>query len=173
VLDANGQPLARYDLSVERVIDPAPAFLINRALQMVVAEGTARALNQRFSPELGLAGKTGTTNDLRDSWFAGYDGEKLGVIWVGRDDNQPMGLSGATGALRIWSDLYAEAGVVPQQVLQPETVSWHGVDRQSDGLADRGCNDTVQLPFIESAVLPARAPCASGSAPDWLPDWLR
>ncbi len=173
VLDANGQPLARYDLNVERVIDPAPAFLINRGLQMVVAEGTARALNQRFSPELGLAGKTGTTNDLRDSWFAGYDGEKLGVIWVGRDDNQPMGLSGATGAMRIWSDLYAEAGVVPQQALQPETVGWHGVDRQSGGLADRGCDDTVQLPFIDSAALPARAPCASGSAPDWLPGWLR
>lgn len=172
VLDANGKPLQRYDLRVERVIDPAPAFLINRALQLVVAEGTARALNQRFSPEIGLAGKTGTTNDLRDSWFAGYDGEKLGVIWVGRDDNQPMGLSGATGAMQIWADLYAQAGVVPQQMQKPETVAWHAVDRQSDGLADRGCNDTVQLPFVESAPLPAQAPCASG-APGWLPDWLQ
>ena len=173
VLDANGQPLQRYDLSVERVIDPAPAFLINRGLQLVVTEGTGRALNQRFSAELGLAGKTGTTNDLRDSWFAGYDGEKLGVIWVGRDDNQPMGLSGATGAMQIWSDLYAEAGVVPQQMLKPDTVAWHGVDRHSYGLADSGCDDTVQLPFVESATLPARAPCASGSPTDWLPDWLR
>ena len=173
VLDVNGQPLQRYDLSVERVIDPAPAFLINRGLQLVVAEGTARALNQRFSAELGLAGKTGTTNDLRDSWFAGYDGEKLGVIWVGRDDNQPMGLSGATGAMRIWSDLYSQAGVLPAQTLTPETVTWHAVDRQSDGLADRGCRDTVQLPFVESGTLPVRAPCASGNVPGWLPDWLQ
>jgi penicillin-binding protein 1B len=173
VLDAKGQPLARYDLSVERVIDPAPAFLINRGLQMVVAEGTARALNQRFSAELGLAGKTGTTNDMRDSWFAGYDGEKLGVIWVGRDDNQPMGLSGASGAMRIWSDLFAEAGVVPQQMLKPEGVALHRVDRRSDGVADSGCDDTVQLPFIESGTLPPQAPCARGGAPGWLPDWLQ
>jgi penicillin-binding protein 1B len=173
VLDANGKPLQRYDLSVERVIDPAPAFLINRALQMVVAEGTARALNQRFAAALGLAGKTGTTNDLRDSWFAGYDGEKLGVIWIGRDDNQPMGLTGSTGAMRVWSDLYAEAGVVAQQSLKPEAVAWHGVDRDSLGLADNGCQDTVQLPFIESGSLPTRAPCATSGGPDWLPGWLR
>lgn len=173
VLDANGQPLQRYDLSIDRVIDPGPAFLINRGLQMVVAEGTARALNQRFSPDLGLAGKTGTTNDLRDSWFAGYDGEKLGVIWVGRDDNQPMGLTGSTGALRIWADLYAAAGVVPRQEPKPEAVGWHGIDLQSGGLADSGCVDTVQLPFIESGTLPAPAACATSGAPGWLPEWLR
>jgi len=158
---------------VERVIDPAPAYLINTALQKVVSEGTARALNQRFSPALGLAGKTGTTNDLRDSWFAGYDGDKLGVVWVGRDDNQPMGLSGATGAMQIWADLYAEAGATPQQALKPEAITWHGVDTASGGLADNGCDDTVQLPFIESGALPAPAPCARGRAPDWLPEWLR
>ena len=173
VLDADGTPLQRYDLSVERVIDPGPAYLINAALQKVVAEGTARALNARFSPQLGLAGKTGTTNDLRDSWYAGYDGDKLGVIWVGRDDNQPMGLSGATGAMRIWADLYAEAGVAPLQMLKPDSVTWHGVDTASGGLADNGCDDTVQLPFMDSGALPAPALCARGSAPDWLPEWLR
>jgi penicillin-binding protein 1B len=173
VLDADSKPLQRYDLTVERVIDPAPAYLINAALQKVVAEGTARSLNQRFSAELGLAGKTGTTNDLRDSWYAGYDGDKLGVIWIGRDDNQPMGLSGATGALRVWADLYAEAGVTPQTPLMPDTVAWHGVDPASGGLADNGCGDTVQLPFIESGALPAPAPCARPGAPDWLPEWLR
>ena len=173
VLDAEGKPLQRYDLTVQRVIDPAPAYLINTALQKVVAEGTARFLNQRFSPALGLAGKTGTTNDLRDSWYAGYDGDKLGVIWLGRDDNQPMGLTGSTGALRVWADLYAEAGVTPQTLLVPETVAWHGVDPASGGLADNGCDDTVQLPFVESGALPAAAPCARPDAPDWLPEWLR
>jgi penicillin-binding protein 1B len=173
VLDADGTQLQRYDLSVERVISPAPAFLIHHALQKVVTEGTARGLKNRFSPKLGLAGKTGTTNDLRDSWYAGYDGEKLGVIWMGRDNNKPMGLTGASGAMQVWSGLYAAAGVTPQQMSKPEGVALHSVQVSSGNLADNGCDDTVQLPFIESGVLPPRAPCAGGSAPDWLPEWLR
>jgi penicillin-binding protein 1B len=173
VLDAEGKPLQRYELQVERVIEPAPAYLLNRALQMVVEEGTGRALNQRFSSKLGLAGKTGTTNDLRDSWFAGYDGEKLAVIWMGRDDNQPMGLSGASGAMRVWSDLFAMTGAVAQQPLKPDLVEWYLVDRDSGGLEDRSCHDTVQLPFIESEAKPTPAPCAKGSPLRWLPEWLK
>jgi len=173
ILNAEGEPLQRYDLQVSRVIDPQPAYLINRALQAVVEEGTARSLNHRFSTNLGLAGKTGTTNDLRDSWYAGYDGAQLAVIWMGRDDNQPMGLTGASGALRVWSGLYAQTGAVPNQPTAPEGIVVHGVDRVSGGLADRGCTDTVQLPFIESGSLPPPAPCAGGEIRKWLPGWLR
>jgi penicillin-binding protein 1B len=172
VLDADDVPLQRYELTIERVIDPAPAYLINRALQLVVSEGTGRSLSRRFAPELGLAGKTGTTNDLRDSWYAGYDGEKLAVIWMGRDDNQPMGLTGASGAMQVWSDLFAAAGPVPLQPGQPDSVELHKVDIESGGLADSGCKNTVQLPFIESGMLPAAAPCAR-EVPGWLPKWLQ
>ena len=138
----------------------------------MVAEGTGRSLNQRFSADLGLAGKTGTTNDLRDSWFAGYDGEKLAVIWMGRDDNQSMGLTGASGAMQVWSDLYALAGAAPAHALQPDSVAVHRVDTESGGLADRGCANTVELAFMHSGPLPTDAPCAGGG-PDWLPDWMR
>jgi penicillin-binding protein 1B len=139
---------------------------------LVVSEGTGRSLNRRFAPELGLAGKTGTTNDLRDSWYAGYDGEKLAVIWMGRDDNQPMGLTGASGAMQVWSGLFAAAGPVPLQLGQPDSVELHKVDIESSGLADSGCKNTVQLPFIASGMLPAAAPCAS-EVPGWLPKWLQ
>ena len=172
VLDADGVPLQRYELNIERVIDPAPAFLINRALQTVVSEGTGRSLNRRFAPQLGLAGKTGTTNDLRDSWYAGYDGEKLAVIWMGRDDNQPMGLTGASGAMQVWSGLFAAAGTVALQPGKPDGVLWRQVDTESGGLADSGCENTVQLPFIESGTMPAAAPCAKGAS-GWLPKWLQ
>jgi penicillin-binding protein 1B len=173
VLDAGGQPLQRYELSVQRVIDPAPAYLIHRGLQKVIEEGTGRALNSRFSAQLGLAGKTGTTNDLRDSWFAGYDGEKLGVIWMGRDDNQPMGLSGSSGAMQVWANVFASVGAVASQRQQPEGVVLHEVDRNSGGLADSGCHNTVQLPFVETGSEPPRAPCARGSTLRWLPEWLQ
>jgi len=173
VLDADGQPLQRYPLNVERIIDPEPAYLINRALQMVVEEGTASSLNRRFSAALGLAGKTGTTNDLRDSWYAGYDGEKLGVVWMGRDDNQPMSLTGASGAMQVWSDLYAMTGAVPLQAVKPDSIEWYLVDRSSGDLADSGCADTVQLPFVEAGAKPAQAACARGRPLRWLQDILR
>ncbi|MGD8616400.1 MAG: penicillin-binding protein 1B [Gammaproteobacteria bacterium] len=173
VLDADGKPLQRYELTVERVIDPGPAYLIHRALQMVVEEGTGRSLNGRFPAGLGLAGKTGTTNDLRDSWFAGYDGEKLAVIWLGRDDNRPMGLTGGSGALQAWASLYAGAGVVASRPVKPDGVEWYRVDRATGGLADSGCENAVQLPFIEAGAKPPRSPCARGEILEWLPEWLR
>lgn len=174
VLDAEGEPLQRYDLSIDRVISEAPAFVLHRALQTIVESGTAVFLNRRFSPQLGLAGKTGTTNDLRDSWYAGYDGEKLGVIWMGRDDNEPMGLTGSSGALRVWADVYAATGVSASLVMPPPGVEIHRVDLESAGLADKGCKNTVQLAFISAGVLPPPAPCAKGGGtPGWLPDWMQ
>ena len=171
VLDADNDPLQRYDLKVNRVVEPAPALLITRALQGVIAQGTGRALNNRFSSEFGLAGKTGTTNDLRDSWFAGFDGERLGVFWVGRDDNQPMGLTGASGAMQVWSDVFQETGTSPVLMAQPENIEWRLVDMRSGGLASKQCRDTVQLPFIAQGVLPELAPCGQTSSPRrWFED---
>ena len=61
------------------------------------------------------AGKTGTSNDSRDSWFAGYTGDHLAVVWVGNDENEPTGLYGATGAMRVWSALFTKLPTAPLQ----------------------------------------------------------
>jgi penicillin-binding protein 1B len=107
VLDASGRPLTRYPLAVEPVARGDAAFLTQWAMRQVVEQGTATWLKQRLPEGLSVAGKTGTTNDLRDSWFAGFSGDKVAVVWVGRDNNQPTGLTGASGALRVWGDLMA------------------------------------------------------------------
>lgn len=159
VLDAEGEPLQRYSIQIQRVIDPGPAMLATWALQSVVTEGTGRSLNRFFSPETGLAGKTGTTNGLRDSWFAGFDGEKLGVVWLGRDDNQSMGLTGSSGAMQVWADVFKRIGVVPLIVAEPEEIEWHRVDLSTGGLAGAGCADTVEVPFNSSGRLPGPARC--------------
>ncbi|MGD8631541.1 MAG: penicillin-binding protein 1B, partial [Gammaproteobacteria bacterium] len=105
VLAADKTPLQRYSLSVRAVVEPAPAYLVNTAMRYVVREGTGRALYQVLPENWDIAGKTGTTDDLRDSWFAGFSGDHLGVVWIGRDDNASTGLTGSSGALRIWRDL--------------------------------------------------------------------
>ncbi|MCB1716962.1 MAG: penicillin-binding protein 1B, partial [Candidatus Competibacteraceae bacterium] len=93
VTAASGQPLPRlYSLSLEKAIQPGPAFLITKAMQKVVQDGTAKLIAKEL-PDFGIAGKTGTTDDWRDSWFAGFSGNLLTVVWLGRDDNKPHNLS--------------------------------------------------------------------------------
>jgi len=161
VQDKNGEPLQRYALTVKAQFDPIPVYLLNSTLQQVTRIGTARALMRTFPPELGLAGKTGTTDDLRDSWFAGYAGNYLSVVWLGRDDNGSMGLTGAAGALRVWSRMMSHLKLIPFRPDVPEGVEFFWIDQISGLLSAQGCEGAVQLPF------------RSGTEPDQPSDCLK
>jgi penicillin-binding protein 1B len=126
VMDVNGRPLNRYPLAVEAVVDPRAAFLTTWAMQQVVRQGTARWLGEQLPKGLTMAGKTGTTDDMCDSWFAGFSGDKVAVVWVGRDDHKPMGLAGGTGALRVWGDFMLAIPNEPLQQSPPEGVVLSG-----------------------------------------------
>jgi penicillin-binding protein 1B len=165
VLAADGTPLQRFPLRVEPVVGPAPVYLLTTALQSVVREGTAHALEQIVPASLNVAGKTGTTNGLRDSWFAGFTGDRLAVVWVGRDDNASTGLTGSSGALRVWGDLFRRTGSQPLEPLNPEDIEWMTIDPSSGLLADEGCTDAVQLPFITGSEPAAHAACAGRHMP--------
>src|SRR5688572_15549422 len=102
VLTQDHRPLNRYPLAVEQVIAPEPVYLLTAAMQDVVREGTGQALKNWLPPETAVAGKTGTTDEQRDGWFAGFTGNRLAVVWVGYDDNRAARLSGAAAALPIW-----------------------------------------------------------------------
>lgn len=172
VVDAEGLPLQRYPLEVQRVAEPAVVSLVQFSLREVALRGTARALGARFGAAAGLSGKTGTTDELRDSWFAGYDDDRLMVVWVGRDDNRNMGLTGSQGALQLWSEIMARSGVLPSVYTPAAGVELVEIDPVTGLRADRGCEDRVQLPFIESTVPETLAPCALGSA-DSPTEWFR
>ena len=91
-----------------RVARPATTQTVSDMLRSVVDEGTGRGVRAAgFS--LDAAGKTGTTNALRDAWFAGFSGHLLTVVWVGRDDGHPVGLTGAEAALPIWTSFMTRA----------------------------------------------------------------
>ena len=105
VVDAKGRVLDRYSLTVQQTMNPSSAYMINYGLQQVIASGTGRSANASLSPNLKLAGKSGTTNDTRDSWFAGYSGNYATVVWLGLDDNAITGLTGSSGALPVWSNV--------------------------------------------------------------------
>jgi len=124
VLRSNGEALHRYPLEMMPVLDTTPAFLTNYLMTQVVARGTARGLGALMPGRMPLAGKTGTTNDLRDSWYAGFGGGLLGVIWLGRDGNEPIGLTGAGGAMRVWADIMRELGLKPLKLIPPEEIAW-------------------------------------------------
>jgi len=159
VLNQDMQPLARYPLSLEQVIDGEQMTVLNAGLQSVVAKGTARSLNGRFPSNLKLAGKTGTTNGYRDSWFAGYGGNFLAVVWVGRDDNKPTGLTGASGAMQIWGDIMKEVHIQPVDLPAPASIEYVQIDQY--GQLATGCAGAQTLPFVPATIPDRYASCAS------------
>jgi len=151
VVTPDGGRLQRYPLTVEQRVDPGAVYQLTWALQEVVRSGTARSLAPALRG-LGIAGKTGTTDDLRDSWFAGFSGEHLAVAWIGRDDNAPTGLTGASGALRLWGELMKGVPTRPLVATEPEGYRNAWVELQPLRLSAAGCAGAVQLPFAGTAL---------------------
>jgi len=161
VTTQEGRPLARYALRVEQVIAPESAYLITAAMQGVVREGTGQALNSVLPPEVAVAGKTGTTDEQRDAWFAGFTGDRLAIVWVGYDDNRAARLSGAASALPVWGDLMAALPAEPLALAKPDNIETVLIDPQSGLRADLSCPGALELPFASGSAPSQRAPCAS------------
>jgi penicillin-binding protein 1B len=149
VMTAEGRVLEKHHIEPEETLQPATAFLVTDFLQGVFERGTARSARQRGF-HWTAAGKTGTTDEERDAWFAGYTPDLLVVVWVGYDDNRPLGLSGAQAALPIWVDFMKEikAGRPTQEFQAPPGVVEVTVDPESGKVAHAGCPTRVAEVFI-------------------------
>lgn len=148
VLTAEGRPLKRYPLEVNHVSSPEAVYLLTKALQLAVERGTGRSLSRYLPSQLNLAGKTGTTDDLRDSWFAGFSGNYVGVVWVGNDDNQATALTGASGALRVWAHTLSSVPLVALQPKVPDRVKIINTAVDTGARIARHCSGGLELPFI-------------------------
>jgi penicillin-binding protein 1B len=164
IVTADGKPLQRYPLNVEPVAPAAPVYLLTAALQGVVREGTAQSLINWLPADLHVAGKTGTTDDLRDSWFAGYTGDHVAVVWVGRDDNKPTGLTGSSGAMTVWGEMMKNLQPEPLDPVVPEGIEMVNVDPVTGLRYNDDCKTGVMMPFIKGSAPTEISACAFSSA---------
>lgn len=162
VVNPRGEKLQRYPLHIEQAADGKSDYLLIAALHEVTRRGTAASL-QTLLPGLALAGKTGTTNDLRDSWFAGFGGREVTVVWVGRDDNQPTGLTGSTGALPLWAGIMGAIHASPLQMTQPTDVEWQTIDPVSGQRLAATCPGAEWMPFVKGSVPSGETQCRAGA----------
>ncbi len=149
VTDSHNKELSRYSYHIQQTVPSGPVHLIQYALQEVVREGTARSVYSRLPKNMTLAGKTGTTNDQRDSWFAGFGGDRLAVVWLGLDNNKPLPLTGSSGALRVWTEFMAQAQPQPFMAERPDSIKYHWIEDATGLMSGEGCEGARQLPFIE------------------------
>jgi penicillin-binding protein 1B len=160
IVDAHGEPLRRYPLEYDRTASLQAIYLLQYGMQEVVRTGTGRGVYRYLPDGFTAAGKTGTTNDGRDSWFAGFTGDLLAVTWIGRDDNGGTGLTGSTGALRVWGHFMSRASRQPFKYRMPDGVEVQWIDETNGYLTGKGCPNAIMLPFIEGSEPRQRTNCS-------------
>lgn len=175
VLSGKGEPLKGYPYEVQQRFDPGSIYLLQQAMQRVMREGTARSVYNQLPSSLIVAGKTGTTNDSRDSWFAGFSQDVLAVVWMGRDDNGKTTLTGATGALQAWTGFMRRVQPSSLDNTPPDNIQSAWVDSQTGQGSAADCAGAIQMPYIRGSEPSPGAPCSFSAPPsdDPLQDWLR
>lgn len=171
IADSNGVAMAQYPLNQYQAIGRSEMHLLHYALIEAVREGTGKSVYQVLPKSFQVAGKTGTTDDLRDSWFAGFSGDYLAVVWLGRDDNASAGLTGASGALKVWASFMARASQAPMSFAPPDGVVYHWIDGQTGMLSREVCKDARYMPFIVGSAPRQRASCNTNLPRVW--DWFK
>ncbi|AIS53870.1 penicillin-binding protein 1B [Vibrio coralliilyticus] len=149
VVDLEGNALYQSLPRMSQTIDQQAAWLTTYAMKRGVLEGTGRYLNSQFGWAT-LAGKTGTSNDTRDSWFVGVDGREVTTIWLGRDDNKPTKLTGSSGALRVYAEYLNHR--IPEKLTLPwpKGISTLGFSHTEQGSLQLDCDNQFKLPVWDA-----------------------
>ncbi|MBI5116591.1 PBP1A family penicillin-binding protein [Candidatus Poribacteria bacterium] len=150
VVDKKGKVVYQESIKKKSVLHPATCYLVTDIMKSVFIEGTGISA-QGLALEYPIAGKTGTTNDYTDAWFAGYSPTLVTTVWVGNDANKPIGLSGSQAALPIWTKImeYSLTGAPRKEFSPPDGIEFASVDRETGMLATEFCTDIATEPFIK------------------------
>ncbi len=146
VMSTENNLLLRYSLEVEQRFSPEHIFLLTYILKEVISEGTGKSFpfkNDRF-----YAGKTGTSDSYRDSWFAGFSTDRIAVVWIGRDDNKSTQLSGATGALPVWGNIMEPLTSTELEQTSLPSIHWMKIDSETLQPTSSFNSRAKRLPFI-------------------------
>lgn len=144
---SDGQMLQRYQLKVQQRLDNPTTHQLNYALQNVMRSGTGRRAYRYIPNNIAVAGKSGTSNEQRDSWFAGYDGQYSVVVWMGHDDNSPSPVTGSRGALEVWARTLSNLGPTSLRFSAPSTISYAAINTATGKRTATHCPGALQLPF--------------------------
>lgn len=151
ILSANNETLWEEPILAEQRLSKNTSYLLNYALTQVAKTGTAKSLTWRLSGDV-IAGKTGTSNDLRDSWFIGYDNKHLVTTWIGKDDNTPTGLTGSSGALPLFAEFMKNQGVESNKLVRPLSITDTLFEQQTGNAVTDQCANTVKYPAVKAGV---------------------
>ncbi|MEJ6475131.1 penicillin-binding protein 1B [Pseudoalteromonas piscicida] len=157
ITDSVGKLLFEHSAQKSQTLDSDAVYMTKYGMKRVTKKGTAKRLNLHF-PSIQLAGKTGTSNDLRDSWFAGFDQNTVTVAWIGRDDNTPTGLTGSRGALELYIRYLKPLN--PQAIVdeRPSSIRWAFINPKTGKQSPPSCGPVLQLP-IRASMFEPRPEC--------------
>lgn len=178
VIGADGKALKAYPLEVTPVASPEVVYQLDRMLQQVMVRGTGRGAQAVLPPDLVVAGKSGTSSDYRDSWFAGFSGSDLAVVWVGYDDDRTTGLTGSRGALPVWAHLMASLHQSSWDAPMPEDLAQAWIDYTTGERLVQSCaddKDAVPIAVPTGTKLPVKPGCGAGldTVVQRVGEWLR
>jgi penicillin-binding protein 1B len=170
VISADGKAIKAFPLTVTPIATPENVYQLDRMLIQVMDHGTGRGAHALLPPDLVVAGKSGTSSDYRDSWFAGFSGSHLVVVWVGYDDDEPTGFTGSQGALPVWARIMAHLPARSFEQAMPESLAEVHIEYPTGLRAVGGCADDIIAIAVPAANPPPPKPGCS--FPDGQPPGL-
>jgi penicillin-binding protein 1B len=179
VISAEGKALKAFPVEVTPVAPPEAVYALDRMMEQVMLRGTGRGARPVLPADLVVAGKSGTSSDLRDSWFAGFSGSHVAVVWVGYDSDIPTGLTGSSGALPVWAHLMAGLDQTSWDAPMPESLAETWIDYPTGQRVEPGsaCSDeAVPIAVPVGTQLPVKPGCGGNalqSIVERAGEWLR
>ena len=147
VTQANGQLLSHFPFAVRQAASNDATYLLQHEMRMAAHYGTAKGVYQYLPKQQQVSAKTGTTNDLKDSWFAGFSGQHVATVWLGREDAKPTPLTGAGGALHVWAQLMQHLAYTTYKDIKPQLIEYYHLNVKTGKAMPNNCPNGVWLPI--------------------------